>query len=392
MSVWGELVGQEPVIETLSAAVGSARRPGTVVTEGGDDPRSSMTHAWLFTGPPGSGRSNAARAFAAALQCEWGGCGECHSCTTAAAGSHPDITVIRTDGLSIGTDVAREYVRKSALRPALGRWQVLVVEDADRLTDQAANALLKAVEEPSPHTVWMLCAPALEDVIVTIRSRCRPVLLRTPPAAAIARLLVERDGIEPQLAAAVAAASQGHIGRARGLARDPEARERRRRILALPGGLGTLGDCLAAAQSVHDEAVARAAATADAADERETDDLKQSWGVEDRGRRPTGYAGALSSLEKEQKRRRTRLTRDAIDGVLLDLLAYCRDVVVAQQAPGTPLVNADVADTVLEAAAVWTSESTLRRIAAIVEARESLPANAAPLLVLERMMMGFLDR
>ncbi len=377
MSVWDDLVGQAPVVETLQRAVA--------------DP-ASMTHAWLFTGPPGSGRSNAALSFAAALQCEHGGCGECHSCTTARAGSHPDITVIRTDGLSIGTDVAREYVRKAALRPALGRWQVLVVEDADRLTDQAANALLKAVEEPSSHTVWMLCAPALEDVIVTIRSRCRPVLLRTPPTDAIARLLVERDGIEPELASAMAAASQGHIGRARGLARDPDARERRRRILELPGTLTSLGDCLKAAQSIHDEANARASVTADEADARELEDLKQSWGVEDRGRRPAGYAGTLSALEKDQKRRRTRLSRDAIDGVLLDLLSFCRDVALAQQAPDAPLVNADAVEAVLGAARVWTSESTVRRIDAIVEARESLTANAAPLLALERMMMGFLDR
>ncbi|MGJ9412729.1 DNA polymerase III subunit delta' [Aeromicrobium sp. CF4.19] len=377
MSVWDELVGQEPVVQTLQRAVEDA---------------ASMTHAWLFTGPPGSGRSNAALSFAAALQCEEGGCGHCRSCTTARAGSHPDITVIRTDGLSIGTDVAREYVRKAALRPALGRRQVLVVEDADRLTDQAANALLKAVEEPSAYTVWMLCAPAMEDVIVTIRSRCRPVLLRTPSAEAIAGLLVERDGVEPELAGAMAAASQGHIGRARGLARDPQARERRRRILALPAGLGTLGDCLAAAQSIHEEAGERSAAIADAADERELDDLKQSWGVEERGRRPTGYAGSLSSLEKDQKRRRTRLTRDAIDGVLLDLLSFCRDVVVAQQAPRAALVNADVAESVRSAAGVWTVESTVARIDAIVEARESLTANAAPLLVLERMMMEFLPR
>ena len=376
MTVWDDLVGQAPVVETLQRAVAEP---------------SSMTHAWLFTGPPGSGRSNAALSFAAALQCERGGCGECHSCTTARAGSHPDITVISTDGLSIGTDVAREYVRKAALRPALGRWQVLVVEDADRLTDQAANALLKSVEEPSPYTVWMLCAPALEDVIVTIRSRCRPVLLRTPPTDAIARLLVERDGVESELAWAMAAASQGHIGRARGLARDPDARERRRRILGLPASLGTLGDCLKAAQSIHDEANARASVTADSADERERENLKQSWGVEDRGRRPTGYAGALSALEKDQKRRRTRLSRDAIDGVLLDLLSFCRDVTVAQQAPGAPLVNADAQEAVQDAARVWTPESTVRRIDAIVEARESLTANAAPLLVLKRMMMGFLD-
>ncbi len=381
MTVWDDLVGQGPVVETLSDAVRSA---------GGDG--RSLTHAWLFTGPPGSGRSNAARAFAAALQCEQGGCGTCRSGTTAVAGRHPDITVIRTDGLSIGTDVAREYVRKAALSPALGRWQVLVVEDADRLTEQAANALLKAVEEPSPFTVWMLCAPATEDVIVTIRSRCRPVLLRTPPVDAIARLLVERDGVEASLAQEVAAASQGHIGRARGLARDPEARARRRAILSLPSTLRTLGECLVAAQRIHDEATSRAASVADEADQREADDLRTSWGVEERGRRPAGYAGAVSALEKDQKRRRTRLARDSMDGVLLDLLSFCRDVVAVQTAPGTPLVNADVADDVRAAAQLWTPESTLARIAAIVEAREALLANAAPLLALERMMMGFRTR
>ena len=377
MTVWADLVGQEPVVETLQAAVASADGTGR-----------SMTHAWLFTGPPGSGRSNAASAFAAALQCEQGGCGECHSCTTARAGSHPDITIIRTDGLSIGTDVAREYVRKSALRPALGRWQVLIVEDADRLTDQAANALLKAIEEPSPHTIWMLCAPAVEDVIITIRSRCRPVLLRTPSATAIAGLLVERDGIEPSLATAAAAASQGHIGRARGLARDESARARRRAILALPVSLRDLGDCLAAAQTINDAAAARAAEVGDAADERELADLRQSWGVEERGRRPAGYSGALSTLEKDQKRRRTRLARDSIDGVLLDLLSFCRDVLAVQCATGTALINADVADDVNAVAQMWTPESTIGMIDAIVECRESLTANAAPLLALERMMMG----
>ncbi len=376
-TVWADLVGQEPVVETLKAAVASADGQGR-----------SMTHAWLFTGPPGSGRSNAANAFGAALQCEQGGCGQCHSCTTARAGSHPDITIVRTDGLSIGTDVAREYVRKSALRPALGRWQVLIVEDADRLTDQAANALLKAIEEPSPHTIWMLCAPAVEDVIITIRSRCRPVLLRTPPTAAIAGLLVERDGVEPSLAAAAAAASQGHIGRARGLAKDESARERRRAILKLPVSLHDIGDCLAAAQTINDAAAARAAEIGDAADERELNDLRQGWGVEDRGRRPAGYSGALSTLEKDQKRRRTRLSRDAIDGVLLDLLSFCRDVLATQCATGVDLINADVADDIRSVAQVWTPESTIGMIDAIVECRESLAANAAPLLALERMMMG----
>jgi DNA polymerase-3 subunit delta' len=375
--VWADLVGQEPVVETLRAAVASA---------GGDG--RSMTHAWLFTGPPGSGRSNAALAFAAALQCELGGCGECHSCTTARAGSHPDITVITTEGLTIGVDGIREYVRASSLRPALGRWQVLIVEDADRLTDPAAAALLKAIEEPSRHTVWMLCAPAADDVLITLRSRSRSVVLRTPGTAAIARLLVERDGIEPGMAQAVAAASQGHIGRARGLARDAGARERRRMILSIPLSIRGLGDCMSAAQRISDEATARSADFCDRADERELADLRQAWGVEERGRRPAGYAGAMSTLEKEQKRRRTRMTRDAIDGVLLDLLSYCRDVLALQCATGVALVNADVADDIAEVARMWTPESTIGAIDAIVECRLALTANAAPLLALERMMMG----
>ncbi|KRC67022.1 DNA polymerase III subunit delta' [Aeromicrobium sp. Root236] len=377
MTVWSDLVGQEPVVETLQAAVASA---------GGDG--RSMTHAWLFTGPPGSGRSNAARAFAAGLQCELGGCGECHSCATARAGSHPDITLISTDGLSIGVKDIRQYVRSSALRPALGRWQILIIEDADRLTDEAANALLKAIEEPSRQTVWMLCAPAVDDVSVTIRSRARSVLLRTPSTEAITGLLVTRDGVEPELAHAVAAASQGHIGRARGLARDAGARERRRAILSIPVSLHDLGDCLRAAHQVNEEATARAKDYCDPADERELDDLRTTWGVEERGRRPPGYAGALSTLQKDQDRRRKRMARDSIDGVLLDLLSFCRDVLAVQCATGVDLVNADVADDIHDLARVWTPESTIHTIDAIVECRNALTANAAPLLALERMMMG----
>ncbi|MGA8850555.1 MAG: DNA polymerase III subunit delta' [Aeromicrobium sp.] len=374
--VWSDLVGQEPVVEILQAAVASSSGEGR-----------SMTHAWLFTGPPGSGRSNAARAFAAALQCDVGGCGHCQSCTTARAGSHPDITLINTAGLSIGVDTARDQVRRAALRPAVGRWQIMIVEDADRLTDQAANALLKAIEEPSAHAIWMLCAPALEDVVITIRSRCRPVLLRTPPTADIARLLIERDGIEPDLAEATAAASQGHIGRARGLARDPEARQRRRNILALPLELRTVGDCVAAAQTVVEAATAHASGRADDSEADELSDLRQTWGVEERGRRPAGYAGALSALEKDQTRRRKRLSLDSIDGVLLDLLSLCRDVAASQCGARTDFVNADAIETIADLSRRWTPESTIRTIDAIVNCREALAANAAPLLALERMML-----
>ena len=385
MKVWEELVGQEPVVEILKSAVEGAA--SQLRREGGG----SMTHAWLFTGPPGSGRSNAASAFAAALQCPDGGCGECHSCTTAHAGSHPDITVIRTEGLTIGTDTAREYVRKASLSPSLGRWQVLIVEDADRLTDQAANALLKAIEEPPPRTVWMLCAPAVEDVMITIRSRARAVLLRTPPAASIATLLVERDGIPAEIAAAAAAASQGHIGRAKALATRQDVRDRRRTILGLPQSLRDIGDCLAAAAAINEAAKAHSEGVADDADTRELEDLRTAYGVEDRGRRPAGYAGALSALEKDQKRRRTRLMRDSIDAVLLDLMSLYRDVLAVQQAPGVDLINADFAEGIGEMARLGTAESTLLRIDAILECRQALADNAAPLLALERMMIGLVN-
>lgn len=372
-AVWSELVGQERVVDVLRAAVDG-----------------QMTHAWLFTGPPGSGRSNAALAFAAALQCEQGGCGICRSCVTAAAGSHPDIAVINTDGLSIGVDAAREAVRRSALHPSLGRHQILVVEDADRLTDQAANALLKSIEEPATATVWLLCAPAVEDVIMTIRSRCRHVLLRTPAPAAIARLLHQRDGIDVDVARQAAAASQGHIGRARGLARDPESRRRRAEILALPVGLRGLADCLEAARRIDEEAQARATERCDALDARELADLQTAWGVEERGRRPAGYAGALSSLTKEQERRRKRMARDAIDGVLLDLLSFQRDVLARQLGTGVEPINADVADDVARMAESGSAEKTLTTIDAIVACREALDANAAPQLALEHLMTRFL--
>ena len=382
MSVWDHLVGQEPVVETLQRAVTGAQ--GQLAGH----PGSSMTHAWLFTGPPGSGRSNAAKAFAAALQCEQGGCGECHSCVTARAKTHPDILVINTSGLSIGTDAAKNYVRRAALHPSLGRWQVMIVEDADRLTDQAANALLKAIEEPPPRTVWILCAPSVEDVITTIRSRARSVLLRTPPAAAIAQLLQQRDGIADDVALPAAKAAQGHIGRARALATNEAVRERRRRILGLPMRLNDLGEALAAAAELNEAAEAHMTGIAEDADAKELQDLRMGWGVEERGKRPAGYAGALSSMEKDQKRRRSRLSRDSIDSALIELLSFYRDVLLAQSAPETEPINADMAQDIADMARLGTAESTMRHIDVIVECRESMAWNAASLLALERMMIG----
>jgi len=236
MSVWGDLVGQERAVEVLRRAVAGERH--------------AMTHAWLVTGPPGSGRSNAAKAFAAALQCERGGCGECNACRTALSGAHPDVTLVRTEQLSIGVDEVRDLVRRAAMSPTLGRAQVLVVEDADRITERGGDALLKAIEEPAARTVWVLCAPTPDDVIVTIRSRCRRVELATPSEASIATLLEQRDGVPHELAAHAARVAQGHIGRARAIARNEDARRRRSEILRIPAQLTTLGACLQAASSL----------------------------------------------------------------------------------------------------------------------------------------------
>ncbi len=230
-TVWEDLVGQKHVIETLRTAAGGH----------------GMSHAWQFVGPPGSGRSNAAIAFAAALQCEQDGarrgCGECHSCRTVGAGSHADVSRVRTEKLSIGVDEVRDLVRRAALSPAGGRWQIFVVEDADRLTDQACAALLKAIEEPNARTVWMLCAPTVEDLLPTIRSRCRLVTLSTPTTAEVADFLVRTEGVPDSLAAYAARASQGHIGRARApRARrgDPQPAPRDRR----PAGSAHLPRCV----------------------------------------------------------------------------------------------------------------------------------------------------
>src|ERR1700761_3929049 len=206
MSVFDELAGQEAVVEQLRKAVAGA-----------------MTHAWLFTGPPGSGRSVAARAFAAALLCQFGGCGECASCRQVHAGTHADLLLVRPDGLSYGVKQTRDLVLRAAGAPSGGRWRVVLFEDADRCTEQAANALLKAIEEPAPRTVWLLCAPSAEDLVTTIRSRCRVVTLRVPSSAAVAGVLTTRDGIEPAAALAAARGAQGHVGRAPPPGADPPA-------------------------------------------------------------------------------------------------------------------------------------------------------------------------
>lgn len=372
--VWAELIGQENAVELLRRAVtGDAH---------------AMSHAWLVTGPPGSGRSNAARAFAAALQCESGGCGECSHCRTALSGAHPDVTVVRTEQLSIGVKEVRDLVRRAAMSPTLRRWQIIVVEDADRLTERGADALLKSIEEPAPRTVWMLCAPNGDDVVATIRSRCRLLRLATPHVAAVARLLETRDGVDPQLAEFAARVAQGHVGRARVLARDDAARERRREVLAIPPKLRGLGACLNAAAALVEACSAEAAAATAEIDLRERAVLDEALGFGTRGAKPKQAQAAIKDLEDQQKARAKRFQRDSLDRALTELTGFYRDVLSVQVESGAALVNTECAKPISDAARGSTPESTLRRIDALLACRTAVEGNVAPLLAVEATMIA----
>ncbi|MGW2698285.1 DNA polymerase III subunit delta' [Streptomyces sp. NPDC001296] len=397
MTVWDDLVGQEKVSEQLGAAARDADALVTAAATAAPPPEASkMTHAWLFTGPPGAGRTQAARAFAAALQCVSPdralggapGCGFCDGCHTALVGTHADVTTVAAVGTQILADDMRDTVRKSFTSPANGRWQVILVEDAERLNEKSANAVLKAVEEPAPRTVWLLCAPSLEDVLPTIRSRCRHLNLRTPSVEAVADMLVRRDGLDPEVAFAAARATQGHVDRARRLATDEGARARRAAVLKLPLRIDDIGGCLKAAQELVDAATEDSKQLAEEMDGKETEELKAALGAVQGGRMPRGTAGVMKDLEDKQKRRRTRTQRDSLDQALTDLTGFYRDVLALQLGSRIALANADAEDALERLARGSTPESTLRRIEAIAACREALDRNVAPLLAVEAMTMA----
>jgi DNA polymerase III subunit delta' len=296
--------------------------------------------------------------------------------------------VIRTDLLSIGVKETRDQVRRAQLSPAGGRWQVIILEDADRLTEGAGNVLLKAVEEPAPRTVWLLCAPSVEDVLPTIRSRCRLLSLRTPPAAAVAELLIRRDGIEREVAEAVAQATRGHIGRARRLATDERARARRETVLRLPERVADIGGCLRAAQELVDAAAEDAKQLAEELDEKESEELRAALGGGEGRRMPRGTAGAMKELEDRHKRRATRVQRDALDLALTDLTGFYRDVLARQLGSSLALAGGAAGAAVERVAAAGGPEQTLRRIEAVLECRQALDRNVAPLLAVEAMAMA----
>ena len=377
MSVFDSLIDQDHVVTVLTEAVRASKEKDNATQE--------MTHAWLFTGPPGSGRSNTAVAFAAALLCESGGCNNCLNCRTAIAGTHADIELIETEGLSIKIDEIRELITRASWSPSVGGYRVVVIEDADRLTESAAYALLKAIEEPGLRTVWLLCAPSATDVLPTIRSRTRSIVLRTPSTNAVAKLL-ESEDINATMANFAARASQGHIGRARHLALNEDARNRRTAILKLSLLITDVASAFKAAQVLVDAAKLEAEEESERRDDTELKNLKEAWGQQ--GSRLTqGGSKVVKELEKEQKSRSTRMVRDFLDRALLDVATLYRDVLLVQSNSNDSLINIDLVSEIQTVATATSPESTLKKLEAIMVARTNLSHNAAPLLTVEALMV-----
>ncbi len=373
MSVWDELVGQDSVVQVLKEAV---TVPG------------AMTHSWLLTGPPGSGRSNAARAFAAALQCEQGGCGTCKSCLDVSRGTHPDVTVVATEKVTIAIDEVRGLISKASRSPSGGRWRVIIVEDADRMAERTTNVLLKSIEEPPPRTVWLLCAPSPQDVMVTIRSRCRQVNLRIPPVAAVAQLLVTRDGVDPEVALLAAQAAQSHVGLARRLAQDPAARARRTSVLNLASKIRGVADAVIYAGDLVAVSQEEAKSATEERDAEEKAELLRMLGAETGRALAPALRSQVKQLEDEQKRRATRHQRDVLDRAMIDLLSLYRDILLTQLGTESELINSEHGEFIWSAAETSTPAATLIKMDAIGIARTRLAGNVAPLLAVEAMMIA----
>ncbi|BDV31358.1 DNA polymerase III subunit delta' [Microbacterium terricola] len=366
---WGAVWGQDAAVATLQAAA--------------SDP-ASMTHAWLITGPPGSGRSTLAAAFAASLIAEPG---DDAAMRQVLAGTHPDLTALRTEQVIIRIEEARKLVERAYFAPSLGRHRVIIVEDADRMTERTSNVLLKALEEPPEHTVWVLCAPSDADLLPTIRSRVRTLRLREPDIDDVARLIAARTGVDLTTAEQAARHAQRHIGMAQRLAMDADARRRRDETLRGVLGVRGVGDAVEVAGRVVVAATDDAKALTAERDEEERAALKRTLGIAEGAAVPPSVRSQLSALEDDQKRRATRSLRDGIDRVLTDLQSLFRDVVMLQFGREVELINRELEADLRALAAAWTPERTLTVLDRIAETRRNLEGNVAPTLAIESMLV-----
>lgn len=376
--VWDELLGQPEAIELLQKALKTKA--------------SGVHHAWLFTGPAGSGRSLMARAFAAALQCEKDGCGECQQCSLAMANAHPDINLLATERVQISIDEVRQLVSRSSTSSSVGNYRIAIIEDADRMTERTSNVLLKALEEPEQNTIWMLCAPSVADLLPTIRSRTRNVVLRLPSAEEVAQLLIQRDGVDHELALRSARQAQNHVGMARRLATSQEARARRTETLREIAGINNLSKAMVAAEHLLSVAKRDAQALAEERDGSERENLMRAYGLSPEEKLPPNLRAEFKALEENQKRRGTRALRDGIDRIFTDAESFFRDVMSLQLGSGAELINPEFEAELVARANAGSTAMTIDVLDSIAQARARLAANVRDLLVLEALCTRFISR
>lgn len=377
MKVWQELLGQPEAIDQLRRVV--------------EDKDSGFQHSWLFTGPAGSGRSTLARAFAAALQCEKNGCGECTSCKLITADAHPDVRMLATDKVIISIEEVRQLVQFAALGSSLGEYRIVIIEDADRMTERTSNVLLKALEEPQPKTLWILCAPSAADMLPTIRSRTRNVVLRLPSTEEVAQLLMQRDGVKEDLALASSRQAQQHVGMARRLALSADARKRRMDTLREIIGIKNLSGAMATAERLLGFAKKDAESSSEEKNLQERSKLLAAYGIDDE-KIPANLRSEFRQLEENQKRRNTRALRDGIDRIFTDMESLFRDILSLQLGTNSPLINQELTEEIQLRANSTSAENSIGVLEAISTARSRIDANVRDLVVLESLCTKLIVR
>ncbi|GGE99867.1 DNA polymerase III subunit delta' [Mycetocola zhadangensis] len=376
MATWDDVIGQSDAVSLLRDAA----------SDRGDDAHGAMTHAWLITGPPGSGRSNLAYAFASALLSNDSD-GDPVTSKQVDARTHPDLTVLSTSNVIIKIDEVRELVRSSQFSPAVGRYRVMVIEDADRMAERTSNVLLKALEEPPERTVWVLCAPSEADLIPTIRSRVRAIRLRVPSVDEVAGLIQRRDKVDAETAERAARLAQSHVGMAHRLATDAGARDRRDETLKAALGIRSVSDAVRAAARMMEIAGDDAKAYTEARDAEEREHALRSLGVEPGENLPPGLRSQIRSLEDDQKRRATRSLRDGLDRILVDLLSLYRDIIMLQLGRSETVINKELLDQLEQAGEAGSPAETMATMDAIQQTRRRIEGNVAPALALEALLV-----
>ncbi|KFI45131.1 DNA polymerase III, delta prime subunit [Bifidobacterium bohemicum] len=385
MNVWSSLVGQDRVVGQLKAVASG-------------DPK-AIAQSWLICGPAGSGRSNVARAFAAALESPDHGLGDGGEeservSAQVLAGTHPDVTSLATDKITIGIDEVRDLIEKSEQTPSISPWRIIIIEDVDRMQERTTNVLLKEIEEPSPHTIWLLCAPSAQDVLPTIRSRTRVVELAVPDQQAVARFLETTTGVEPKVAARASRLSEGHIGVARLYAKDERAMSDRDELVVGVLGLARASDAVLLAGNLIDGAKAQAELDVERKVRSEQERFRRINGLGSDERIPTALRSAYNQIGKKAdiKRRATRRSRDVLDRALNTISSVYRDVAVLQNnaEDSVGLVNLENRAAITDLSVRLTRQGAVDRLEAVNTARRRLTGNGNQLLLFEALFCALL--